>query len=340
VSEHPPTLIALLSLGGTIASTWSPDVAGAVPGLGALDLAATATQRLDGVTVTSRDLRLVASSALTFDDVIEVAGAVRAEFAAGAAGVVITQGTDTIEEMSFALDLLIDDERPVVVTGAMRTPAEAGPDGPANVRAALCVAASPSARGLGCVVVMNDQIHAARFVRKSHTTNPSAFASPTCGPIGWVADDRVRVVLRPDPLTARPGPDVGPVPPVAILSMGLGDDARLLDAVTATGYAGVVIEAFGAGHVPGTTMPRLARVAADIPSVLASRTGSGAVLDDTYGFAGSESELLAAGLISAGYLDARKARILLALLLASGAARAEIVRAFVSLDAVDPPQRA
>jgi len=333
VTEHPPSQITLLSLGGTIASTRSPDGSeGAVPGLGALDLLATATGHLVDVAVTARDLRLLPSSALTFDDVLEVASAVNAEFAAGVGGVVVTQGTDTIEEMSFALDLLICDERPVVVTGAMRTPAEAGPDGPANVLAALSVAASPQARGLGCVVVMNDQIHAARFVRKSHTTSPGAFTSPTCGPIGWVAEGRVRVVLRPGALATRPGPILGPVPPVAIVTMALGDDGRMLDAVTSSGYAGLVVEAFGAGHVPGSSVARLARVAAEVPTVLASRTGAGAVLDGTYGFSGSEGELLAAGLISAGSLDARKSRIVLSLLLASGAERGDIVRTFAALD--------
>jgi L-asparaginase len=329
--------IALLSLGGTIASTRSLDKSdGAAPDLGALDLASTVAGHLEGVTLDARDLRLLPSSALTFEDVVEVASAVRSELASGAAGVVITQGTDTIEEMAFALDLLVNDERPVVVTGAMRTPVEAGPDGPANIRAAVSVAASESARGLGCVVVMNDQIHAARYVRKSHTTNPAAFASPSCGPIGWVAEGRVRIELRPDPLVARPGPLLGPVPPVAIVTMGLGDDGRLLDAVTPSHYAGLVVEAFGAGHVPPAMVPRLARVAADVPTVLASRTGAGAVLSATYGFSGSESELLAAGLISAGALDARKARVLLSLLLAAGTGRDDVVNAFAALDGREP----
>jgi L-asparaginase len=325
--------IALLSLGGTIASTRATRGGdGAVPDLGATELATTIASHLAGVTLDARDLRLLASSALSFDDVVAVATAARDELAAGAAGVVVTQGTDTLEETAFALDLLVDDERPIVVTGAMRTPLDAGADGPANILAAVRVAASDSARGLGCVVVMNDEIHAARYVRKSHTTSPAAFISPNCGPIGWVAEGRVRVTLRPAPLAARPGPPRGPVPPVAIVTMGLGDDGRLLDAVTSAGYAGLVVEAFGAGHVPASMVPRLAAVAADIPTVLASRTGAGALLTDTYGFPGSEGELLALGLVSAGALDARKARVLLSLLLAAGAGRDDVASAFAGLD--------
>ncbi len=128
--------------------------------------------------------RQTASGDLGFDDLIALAAEITAGFEAGAAGAVVVQGTDTIEETSFILDLLIDVPNPVVVTGAMRNPTLAGADGPANLRAAVQVAASPQARGPGCLVVLNDEVHAARFARKAHTANPAAFRSATAGPIG------------------------------------------------------------------------------------------------------------------------------------------------------------
>ena len=121
----------------------------------------------------------------------------------GRAGVVVTQGTDTLEETAFQLDLMLDVRQPVVVTGALRNPALPGADGAANLLAAIRVAADPAATGLGVVVVMNDEVHAARLVSKTHTHKPSAFASPAAGPLGWIAEDRVRIVLRP----ARTGAD-------------------------------------------------------------------------------------------------------------------------------------
>jgi L-asparaginase len=266
-------------------------------------------------------------ASLSFGDLFSLAEAISAAVGEGFAGAVVIQGTDTIEETAYLLDLLVASDAPVVVTGAMRNPSLAGPDGPANILAAIRVAASGLARGLGCVVVMNDQIHAARWVAKAHTASPAAFVSPGFGPLGHVAEGQVHIPVR---LRER-SPHFGPVPRrevrVGLVTIALGDDGVLIEAL-GEHVEGLVVAAFGAGHVPADTVTSLANLAARMPVVLASRTGAGPVHHHTYGFPGSETDLLARGLISAGYLAPLKARLLLRLLIACGADRADFRRTF------------
>lgn len=319
--------VAILSLGGTIASTGAPGQGGVVPQLTAADLVAAVPQIEQTADVAAASFRQCASGDLTMADLVALAAEVQRELDAGGAGVVVTQGTDTIEETSFALDLLVRHSRPVVVTGAMRNPTLPGADGPANLLAAVQVASSPSVKDLGCVVVMNDEVHAARFVRKTHTSSPSAFVSPTTGPIGWVLEGRVRIALQP--VTLPPiVPVTGAVPSVALVKIALGDDPRTVDRLEALGYAGAVVEGLGGGHVPSGMVPSLERLARRVPVVLASRTGGGEVLRETYGFSGSERDLIARGLVPAGALDGLKARVLLSLLLAGGAGPEAVLAAF------------
>jgi L-asparaginase len=311
--------VAVFSMGGTIASTNQPGSSGGVtPRLGAAELTAAVPQLGDTAQLETVAFRQTASGDLSFDDLVSLASEITARFDNGYAGVVVTQGTDSIEETSFALDLLIDSDRPVVVTGAMRNPTLAGPDGPANLLAAVQVAAAPHAIGLGCVVVLNDEIHAARFVRKTNTSSPATFHSTVTGPLGWVTEGRPHIAFRMRDHAHFAGLGSTQVPPVALLKMSLGDDGRLIGQVEPLGYSGLVIEAFGGGHVPAVVVPSLGALAAKMPVVLSSRTGSGSVLQETYGFPGSERDLLERGLISSGFLDGVKARVLMSLILASG----------------------
>ncbi len=319
--------VTVFSMGGTISSVDSGGK-GVEPTLTGEALVSDVPEIERVAEVSAFSFRQAASPEITVRDLAELAAEISGQIDGGAAGVVVTQGTDTIEETSFVLDRLVDREAPVVVTGAMRNPTLPGADGPANLLAAIQVAASDVARGLGTVVVFNDEIHAARFVRKTHTSNPATFRSDPVGPVGWVSEHLPRVVLRPTGKHKLALPTDARESPVALYHVALGDDGRLLPEIEAKGYAGLVVEAMGGGHVPSAIVDTLEDLASRMPVVLASRTGGGEVLRATYGFVGSETDLLERGLIYAGPLDGRKARLLLTLLLQSGASKEEVAHTF------------
>lgn len=321
--------ITVLSLGGTISSTDSGG-RGVEPTLTGEALVADVPEIADVAEVSATSFRQAASGELTLDDLVELASEIEDRIDEGASGAVVTQGTDTIEETSFVLDLLVDRDAPVVVTGAMRNPTLPGADGPANLLAAIQVVASEAARGLGAMVVLNDEIHAARYVRKTHTSNPATFRSDPVGPLGWVSEGVPRVVLHPVGWHKIALSEDAQDRPVALHTVTLGDDGRVLSTLEEQGYAGLVIEAMGGGHVPSVMVEKLEDLAGKIPVILASRTGGGEVLRATYGFVGSEMDLLERGLIYAGPLDGLKARLSLTLLLRSGATKEEIRDSFDS----------
>ncbi len=322
-----PRLI-MLSLGGTI--TMVPQAGGGIaPKLGAAELVASVPDLAEVAEIEADSPARLPSPSLAPDHLVAVARRIEDAFAAGADGAVVIQGTDTIEESAFLLDVLVAGEKPVVITGAMRGADAPGADGPANLLAAARVAASPEARGLGTLAVLNYDIHAARFVQKSHTTLPSAFASPMAGAIGAVAEGRPMFFARVARMPCL-GAAAGPPPPVALIRWAMGDDGRMLGALPDLGYAGAVIEGMGAGHVPANAAEAVGALAAQMPVVLASRSVAGPVFTQTYGYPGGEIDLIRRGAIPAGILTGLKARLLLGLALRGGGGREAAEAAFAA----------
>lgn len=329
VNGGPPA-VTFFSLGGTIASAGDPEQReqGVSPRLEPSDL----LESVPGIDSVAQ-LKAVSflqcpSGDIHFADLVRLAEAIERCFNDGDVGVVVSQGTDTIEETAFALALLVGKRGPVVITGAMRNATLPGADGPSNISAAVRVAASPTAAGLGCVVVMNNEIHDPSLVQKTHTSSVASFASRLTGPIGWVSEANVRVLngTRTLPTLRMHG---GPIfPRIALLTVSLSDDGRLIEVLGSLGYEGLVVEGFGGGHVASSVASSLGTAVSSMPVVLASRAGVGEMLKDTYSFPGSERDLAAKGIVSAGILDGPKARILLTLLLASSESMDDPSRAF------------
>ncbi len=308
--------VVLATLGGTISMAPPAPGHGAVPTTTAEQMLAAAPELAALADLSVETLLMKPGASLTLDDAL---GALRwAERAVehGAAGVVLVQGTDTLEETAYLLDLLWPHENPLVLTGAMRTPSQLSPDGPANLAAAIRTAGADTARGLGAVVVLDQQIHAARRVRKRDSIHLSAFCSGAFGPLGRLHEHHVTIgnrIARPAAL-ARPDRPSSFVP---LLQATLGDTGELLRLLIEDGHTdGVVVAGFGAGHVSATFAEAV--TAASFPVVLCSRTGDGPVLEATYGFPGSERDLVGRGAIPAGWLGPLKARILLLVLLGAG----------------------
>ncbi len=311
-------VVQIVTTGGTIASRIDPASGAAVPVVKADELVAQVPVLSEIAEIRVTEFSLVGSWNMTPARMAALARTVRDLLAEPeTAGVVITHGTDTMEESAFALSLLLGSEGPVVFTGAMLNASEPGFDGPRNLVAAVRVAADPAARELGTVVVLNNEIHAARDVTKSHTTALDTFVSPGLGPLG-IVDDR-GVWLRRRPTQAPPPlPLVDPVPGVYLIKMAAGMEDLLLRAALQGQARGVVVEASGTGNVYEPWEDAIADLlAAGIPVVVVSRCPGGRVTF-TYGGRGGGKSLEALGVISGGDLSGPKARLALMFALGAG----------------------
>lgn len=320
--------VSLGALGGTIASARDPaGTSGVVPSLSARALADAVPGLAELADITAMSLLQVAGGALTFPHLLEVLRWAEEQVDRGAVGVVLTQGTDTLEETSFLLDLLWGRPEPLVLTGAMRTADQLSADGPANLFGAVAVAAAEASRSRGVQVLMNDLLHEARWVRKTHSLAVNAFESPNGGASGALVEGQVRYFRGPPQRVLAPKLRDLSVR-VPLIEICLSDEPILIDAARQAGCQGIVLSAFGAGHAPASWAEPISAALKVIPVVIATRTGAGATASRTYGFVGSEMDLARRGALFAGWLDARKARLLLWTLLASGASRQDCKDAF------------
>lgn len=307
--------ILLLSTGGTIASKIDPQTHAAVPVTSGDGLVP--PHVLGSISLDVRDVACIGGSQVTPELGWELAKQVQHALAdPDYLGVIITQGTDGIEETAYLLDLLVSTSKPVVHTAAMRNQSELGADGPRNLASAVRVAASPLACDHGVLVVMNDKIFAAGEVMKTDTVNPDSFAAPGRGPLGVVARQGpvffhrtlTRQHLSPTALETR----------IPIIRVGLGMDGALVEAAVKGGAQGIVLEGAGAGNIAERAVPAIERaLAARIPVVMTSSAYQGLV-DPVYGYPGGGYMLNQAGVILGQGLTAAKARVKLMVALGSG----------------------
>jgi L-asparaginase len=315
----PRPHVRLLAVGGTISCVPREGVDGVTAALTAADIVDSVPGLAEVAELDVGDVATVASFDVTYDLMLSVAREVARAREDGCDGVVITHGSDTIEETAYALALMLPRGAPVAVTGAMRNPTLPGTDGPANLLAATIVAASPGTGELGPVIVFNDEIHAARFAQKLHTTRVSTIGSLGAGPLGEVVENRAHVWFRPawEDYLGLPTELDGTT--VELVGIAADTAETTLRAAGERRPAGIVIAGTGGGHVPTRLLPALDdALAAGIAVVIASRTPSGRNLESTYGMPGGESDLIRRGAFPAGFLTAQKARLRLAVGLALG----------------------
>jgi L-asparaginase len=324
LNDAVPRPVRVLAAGGTIAMRGEQ----AVPALDAAELLEQLPQ-VAGFHLETETLLSLPSAHLTLSHALELAR--RAGEAAGSGeGVVLTTGTDTMEEVAVVCALTYGGEAPIVITGANRPASAPGADGPANLLDAIMLARAPGAAGLGVVVAFAGEVHAATTVRKIDSTGPGAFGSPVAGPIGRIVGGRVWLHATP----RRPAPiDVRRLDHrVSTVSTWIGDDGALLRHAAEISD-GVVLVALGAGHLPPAVLSELRDAAARVPVVITCRPDRSSMLFSTYGFEGAEEDVRASGAICVPFLSAAAARVALLCALGAELDRAGMESALASFDA-------
>jgi L-asparaginase len=311
--------VHVIATGGTIASLADPETGAVRPAVGAEELVASVPGLQEVAPIAVEEVAHVNGWNITPAIMLEVAARVmEAQARPDVDGVVVTHGTDTVEETAFLCDLTVAGPKPVAFAAAMRSGGEVSADGPRNLLDAVRLVMHPEARERGAMVVLNDEAHAARWVRKRDSFRPSAFSSYERGPIAHVTPESASF-LAPAPrrvVLERPAALDRPVPVVQTYT-GM-EEGVIVVLLEATQAAGLVLEGTGLGNVPGSAEPCIRQATASgLPVVVATRAPSGGTAS-VYGGPGGGVSLQELGVIQAGRLSAAKARLLLMVLLAGG----------------------
>lgn len=298
--------ILVLHTGGTIAMKEDSLTGGVSPDV-ANPLMDAVVDIPEDVELLVEDIFNIPSPHITPEHMLQIKERIQLAKLAGIHSIVITHGTDTLEETAFFLDTTIGNLLPIVITGAMRSSNELGSDGLYNFESAIRVAACEDALGKGVLVVMNDEIHSARYVTKTHTTNVATFRTPTLGPIGLVSKTRILFMQE---LLETPHWDVDTVDGlIPIVKAYAGMHGELFEGLLSSDIDGLVIEALGAGNLPPETLPPIQKMLEKkIPVALVSRCFNG-IAEPVYDYLGGGAELKEMGIIFCNSINSQKARI-------------------------------
>jgi L-asparaginase len=308
--------IVLVTTGGTVASRHDPQNGYTAASVDGDSLRQSLHDPLAGVDLVVDEFCNVGSFAIDLPLAFGLAKRIGSHLADPATtGVVITHGTDTMEESAYLADLLVASDKPVVFTGAQRAADTPDPDGPRNIADAVRIAASPAAIGLGAMIAFEQEFHAARDVTKTHTSRVDTFASGEHGKLGEIDGERVSVHRRP--LLRKTFVAERVESRVDLIKLVMGSDDRFLQFAADNGTKGIVIEGFGRGNATPAAAKGIAEIiTAGIPVIITSRCPRGRVRP-IYGNGGAR-DLERAGAIFAGDLSGPKARVLAAVMLGAG----------------------
>ena len=324
-------VVRLIATGGTIAMKIDPVKKAPVPAISGEDLVATVPDISKYATVEVENLANVPSDYMDAELWVKLQKAVKTALARPeVSGVVVSHGTDTLEETAYFLDLTVNSEKPIVLIGAQRNASEHDFDGPRNLLNAVRICVSPEAKNMGAMICLNNQINAARNVTKMNTSSVETFNSGDFGFIGYADNDRVifyRYPIRRQHIALT----TDSLPYVEIVAMYGGATGSLVKAAADQGAKGIVIQALGWGNVniPMFNAIKYA-IGKGIPVVISTRVPSGRVLP-VYGFEGGGKTLKDAGAISADDLNPQKARLLLMLVLQTGVKDTQAIQKFFDL---------
>jgi L-asparaginase len=307
--------ILIIFTGGTISMAKHKETTKAIISDNHNELLKNIESELKGIDLLSYQYSLKPSPSITPDDMLSLAKLTHERLSEPHIdGVVITHGTDTLEESAYFLDLYLNETKPVVFTGSMRNFSELGFDGLSNLVSSILVAANKGSKNLGVLVMMNDEINAASEVTKSHTLALDTFKSLEFGPIGIVEQDNVLYYRDTHHKTKKLSPS-SIMSGVEIVKAYTGSSSLILNLLISNNVKGIVIEALGRGNVPPQMVQGIENaISHNIPVVITSRCPKGRVLD-SYGYEGGGHHLKNLGVIFTENLNSQKARIQLILAL-------------------------